>query len=56
MSLRANVRVARGTFLLEADVAVAANETVAVLGPNGSGKSTLLATIAGLLPPDGGRI
>jgi len=56
MSLRANVQVARGSFLLDVDVAVAANETVAVLGPNGSGKSTLLATIAGLVPPDGGRI
>jgi ribose transport system ATP-binding protein len=56
MSLRANVQVARGSFLLDVDVAVAANETVAVLGPNGSGKSTLLATIAGLLPPDRGRI
>lgn len=29
---------------------------LAVVGPNGSGKSTLLRTIAGFLPPMGGRI
>ncbi len=34
---------------------VAAGHVVGVLGPNGSGKTTLLKTIAGLLPPSGGR-
>jgi ATP-binding cassette subfamily C protein CydC len=29
---------------------------IAVVGPSGGGKSTLLATLAGLLPPAGGRI
>jgi ABC-type branched-subunit amino acid transport system ATPase component len=31
-------------------------ELVAVIGPNGAGKSTLLKTLAGLVPPRGGRI
>lgn len=31
-------------------------ERVALIGPNGIGKSTLLKTIAGLIPPLGGRI
>jgi len=29
---------------------------VALVGPNGSGKTTLLATLAGLIPPLGGRL
>jgi molybdate transport system ATP-binding protein len=39
---------------LDADLAVAPGETVAVLGPNGAGKSTLLAAAAGLIRPDAG--
>lgn len=35
---------------------VAAGRTLAVTGPNGSGKSTLALTLAGLLPPVGGRL
>jgi heme exporter protein A len=33
-----------------------AGDCVHVLGPNGSGKTTLLRVIAGLLPPEAGRI
>ncbi|WP_375388465.1 ABC transporter ATP-binding protein [uncultured Amnibacterium sp.] len=39
-----------------ASITVAAGEAVAVTGPSGSGKSTLLALLAGLEPPDGGRV
>ncbi|MFG1807071.1 ABC transporter ATP-binding protein [Streptomyces sp. NPDC049040] len=31
-------------------------EAIGIIGSNGSGKTTLLKAIAGLLPPDGGRV
>jgi putative ABC transport system ATP-binding protein len=39
-----------------ADVAVGAGEVLAVMGPSGSGKSTLLHCLAGIVPPDAGRV
>jgi molybdate transport system ATP-binding protein len=56
VSLRANLRVRRGDFALDADFAAADGETVAVLGPNGAGKTTLLRALAGLQPLDAGSI
>lgn len=41
---------------IEADFAVPAGQTVAVVGPNGAGKSSLLALLAGLIEPDTGQI
>jgi molybdate transport system ATP-binding protein len=56
VSLDAEVRVQRGTLLVEAGFSVADGEVLALLGPNGAGKSTLVRVLAGLLRPDAGRV
>jgi energy-coupling factor transporter ATP-binding protein EcfA2 len=46
----------RETFRLEADLVVAAPQTVGLLGPNGSGKTTLFELITGSNIPSAGRV
>ncbi len=56
MTLEAHVVVRRGPLTVDVVLEVADGEVLAVLGPNGAGKSTVLRVLAGLLPPDGGRV
>ncbi len=56
MSLEAHGHVELGSFRLQVDLQVDADEVVAVLGPNGAGKSTLLRVVAGLVPLAAGRV
>ncbi|MFT4029695.1 MAG: ATP-binding cassette domain-containing protein [Protaetiibacter sp.] len=49
-------RVAGRVLHTGIDVEVRAGAALAVTGPNGAGKSTLGLTLAGLLPPVGGRV
>jgi ATPase subunit of ABC transporter with duplicated ATPase domains len=44
------------TVLAGISLTVGPEDCVGVIGPNGVGKSTLLQLLAGLLPPDAGRI
>jgi molybdate transport system ATP-binding protein len=45
-----------GTLELDVEFEVAPGRIVGLLGPNGAGKTTLLRVLAGLLPPDEGRV
>jgi zinc transport system ATP-binding protein len=47
---------AAGAILPPVSFAVQPGELWVIAGPNGTGKSTLVRTLAGLLPPKGGRI
>jgi len=43
-------------LLAGVDLVLAPGDRIGLVGPNGSGKSTLLRVLAGLRPPDGGRL
>ena len=44
------------TVLRDVSLTVGPESRIGVIGPNGVGKSTLLLLLAGLLPPDSGRV
>jgi molybdate transport system ATP-binding protein len=56
VSLVAHVVVERPALVVDVELAVGADEIVAVLGPNGAGKTTLLRALAGLVPVDAGHV
>jgi molybdate transport system ATP-binding protein len=56
VTLSVDVGCTRGDFALDVALTADSGETVALLGPNGAGKSTLVGAIAGLEPPNRGRI
>ena len=51
-----NLCLTQGPFRLQANWALPAGETLAIIGPSGAGKSTLLMAIAGFRPATTGRI
>jgi lipopolysaccharide transport system ATP-binding protein len=58
VAFNAQLRVGRPRYWALEDVSLtlARGERLGVVGRNGAGKSTLLRTIAGIIPPDRGRI
>jgi len=54
--IRIALRVVRGDFRLDVDLALPGRGVSAVFGPSGSGKSTLLRAIAGLEPDASGEV
>jgi molybdate transport system ATP-binding protein len=55
-TLRVDIRLDRGEFLLDTRFELPASGVIAILGPSGSGKTTLMGAIAGILAPRDGVI
>lgn len=56
MSIRADLGLRRGEFVLDLAFSAPSGQVLALLGSNGAGKSTALAAMAGLLPLDRGEL
>lgn len=56
MTLRARIVVRRPNFVLDVDIELEENRTLALVGPNGAGKSSVLHALGGLVPIDDGII
>jgi molybdate transport system ATP-binding protein len=56
MSIRADLGLRRGEFVLDLAFSAPSGQTLALLGSNGAGKSTALAAMAGLLALDRGEL
>jgi ABC-type transporter Mla maintaining outer membrane lipid asymmetry ATPase subunit MlaF len=50
------VRLGGRDILHEVNLSFPAGRSTVIMGPSGSGKSTLLKTVAGLIPPDSGKV
>ena len=56
LGLDARLRIRRGDFTLDLELAIEPGRTAALLGPNGAGKTTTVEGLAGLVPLDDGHI
>ena len=56
ISLRKKLHSSQGEMELAVDLEIGAGEFITVFGKSGAGKTTLLRMLAGLAPPDSGRI
>lgn len=56
MTLAVDIKLARGSFALDATFSAPTPGIVALFGRSGAGKSSLVAALAGLLKPTAGRI
>ena len=56
LSLQKQLHSATGEMLLDVQMRLESNAFATLFGPSGAGKTTILRMLAGLIPPDHGRI